>query len=66
MNVSNMRLASYADNWGNSATLNKLANAFTVSVTSGLLKESFVYSFSDRKRAEIEYAYHVHYFTRED
>jgi hypothetical protein len=55
-------IAEFSNNIG-SAKLTKLAKSYMVSVEPKY-GENEVMSFSNRRRAEIEYAYNVHYFTK--
>jgi len=58
MSVENSKIAEYSER-GYNVTLSSLANAFMVSVSGP--ETSVVNSHSDRKRAEIDYAYFKHY-----
>lgn len=55
-------LAEFTNNNG-SAKLTKLAKSYMVAIEPKY-GENSVLSFSNRRRAEIEYAYNVHYFTK--
>lgn len=60
--VETQTIAEFSNNLG-SAKLTKLAKTYMVSVERKYGDNS-VLSFSNRRRAEIEYAYNVHYFTK--
>lgn len=60
--VETQIIAEFSNNLG-SIKLSRLAKSYMVAVEPKYGDNS-VLSFSNRRRAEIEYAYNVHYFTK--